>query len=144
MLIYRIESSVSHKGVYSIGLGYSCHRDVFMGVDGNLREYHPCPTEDEMMSDRWNGMDPDERQQFVFGFNSIKQLHRWFPVRGLQKMVEMIEEGKRYNWDSAHAVIAIYEVPDEHVIIGRTQAVFRRPQATLVRNVPVDYFNNLG
>ena len=76
--------------------------------------HHGCPMP------QMDGMDGWTREH-IFGFASREQLLEWFPLDGHCSMGE------------AGLYEAIYEVPEEHVVRGRTQLCFRALAARLVR-----------
>lgn len=109
--IFRVETDEG-QGAYAVG-----------GVlyDGRSASRHPPPGEDAKMAPSWNAMSFTEKEHYFFGFSSKGQLLRWF----------FSEEIIRHAHECGLGV-SIYEVDEAHTIIGHTQAVFVKSEATKV------------
>jgi hypothetical protein len=133
MLVYRI---VDHLGA---GMYRAQSRpslwELAVGGDTAGNFNHPCPAQDGLLVRNWpefakrHGYKVDAKlsdehyatqwemydqlKTHAFGFDSVKQLLRW--VYGVGWLEAMHELG---------GVVQIFEVPDEHVLIGRCQCTF--------------------
>jgi hypothetical protein len=121
-LIYRIENAE--------GTGpYQGMSDDESPLPMQFSETHPSPEDDSLLVRafrdyaRINELDTDGTRtiwgmiygDFLFGFGSQDQLRRW--VYNDEWMVKL---------DNAGFHLSVYEIPDEKMIVGHTQAVFER------------------
>lgn len=111
MLIYRFETDYG-RGVY--------HNDVTDAVQYD-RSRHPMPFEDDIP--RWNDLPTEEQLKHRFGFSSIPQLDNWF------------NETERSLLREKGVVLKIYDVDDEHVLVGDSQAVFKYEYAEEIMKI---------
>lgn len=82
---------------------------------------HPLPYEDAKLRPLWNEIEPDELHNYYFGFCSIEQFKNWF-----------FKESWRKELSQIGVKMYVFEVDDEDVLVGDTQAVFLRDNATLI------------
>ena len=113
--VYRIESSVG-SGMY-----YAGNAQWILDSEDTY-EKHPSPKRDSLLApilikkglycEVFDNLICDE---YKFGFDSIEQLRRWiYEDRWLVALHEH------------EMMIAEYELPDEDVLVGHTQVMFKR------------------
>lgn len=110
MLVFRIEDA-NGKGMYGGGMW-----DQVVGPHGEP-DRHPCPNEDSRL---WGNYlkRPEVVYDFHFGFSSIAQLRAWlYQDEWLERMHEL------------GGVLKVYDVDDEHVVLGNAQVMFLKGQA---------------
>lgn len=139
MLIYRIED-VDGGGMYRGDNSYA------NPVASSNSDRHPLPNDDSLLMDNISfrmdqDVDPCDRHQhwtyfledeFIFGFASVEQMRNW--VYNDDWLVSLDHVG--FN-------LTVYDVPENHICIGNTQAVFRRHEATSNRRYTMAQFFNL-
>lgn len=118
MLVYRAES-IEDKflGAYGIDLpnGSSLASTITSGTN------HPIPSEDPLMADRYNNT-PNIRA-YYYGCSSLQQLHEWFDCHDYYCDADQV------------ALITVYEVPDEFVIVGSQQVAFLLEKAVTQKHI---------
>lgn len=85
------------------------------------RDRHPLPDEDGGLCD-WYDETPDyERDTYFYGFSSLSQARAWFYSKRDIKILSKND-----------ARLQVYAVPDDAVVVGFTQAVFKITSARFV------------
>lgn len=134
-LIYRLEdakrSTSEHYGgrEYLSHIGLGAYRAGFAGSacgGDSHTDRHPNPYSDMKLYPIW--MRLVNTQDYVFGFESIEQLRRWFSDREW-----MQGEGLEV------ARIAVYQVPQDKFKRGSFQVIGYAPEMKLVEVLPTDY-----
>ncbi len=121
MLVYRVEHKTEESNAHpNVNTGF--YRTSSRHIISQDISRHPVPQEDGKLCDIWDDI-WDNRSDYVFGFDSIQSLRRWF-----FKPQELKDEELR---------IGVYNVPEEHVHEGYTQLVFLPEHARLVRTLHV-------
>lgn len=115
--IYRVEN-VDGKGMY-------CGTEAGVQMNGDSSR-HPLPREDAKIGCEWRERLSGEIDEQIFGFASLEQLRFWIYKTKWRKSLK--SEGFR---------VSVYEVPVEHALVGDTQAIFVRPEATLVDHLDI-------
>lgn len=110
MLVFRIEDA-NDDGMYGGGMW-----DKAVGARADTKR-HPCPQDDSRLW--WNYLKrPEVVRDFHFGFSSISQLRAWlYKDEWLERMHEL------------GGVLKVYDVDDEHVVLGNAQVMFLKEQA---------------
>lgn len=72
---------------------------------------------------KWNDLPGEEQLEYCFGFSSISQLDNWF------------NETERSLLKERGAILKLYEVDDEHVLVGDNQAVFKYKHAEEIMKI---------
>ena len=145
--VYRV---VDHKGfgMYRAPAGEPSLWELAVGGDTQSTYNHPAPAEDALLVRNWpafaklHGLrcdvaacygDPnftaqwemyDQLKTHAFGFESKQQLLRW--LYGVGWLAAMHELG---------GSVEVYEVPDEHVLVGRCQITFDKRYAYRLPNL---------
>lgn len=116
MKVYRLESREQPGlGIFKAGIAAS------LSETGRDKIYeHPGPGSDHGLRDWWN-LQPDT-EAYRFAFVSLDQLRHTFRV-DVVLWCELSAGG---------AVLAVYEVDEDHVTRGAFQCVFRWDEAALV------------
>lgn len=112
MKVFRLESKDG------IGL-YQC-KCMFSDSTSDAAR-HPAPWQDSLLVqniEKYNEYNK-RMSEFFYGFVSTEQLLCW--VYKNEWLIDMSKNG---------IVLSIYEVPDEYVLVGNTQAMFFREKAT--------------
>lgn len=104
MKVLRVTDSRGH-GFYTSGAARKSGLSISSGPT------RPFPDEDGIM-----GVEDYHR----FGFKSEAQIRAWF------------DEEVIYLRYAERAQVRVYEVPDEHVVEGRSQLIFNRNHAKLI------------
>lgn len=139
MLIYRIEDA-DGGGLYR---GDNSFQNP---VTSSSSDRHPLPNDDSRLMDSISfrmdlDLGPDERYQhwtyfledeFIFGFASVEQMRNW--VYNDEWLVKL---------DTVGFYLTVYDMPEHHVCVGNTQAVFRRHEALSNRRYTMAQFFNL-
>ena len=123
MVVYRVECPNSRSGMYrvsSMALSKMCDRNQ-----------HPGPQNDNrlMLEISEKGMESDESWHLIdqkcrFGFASKKQMRKW--ISDDEWKSKLAAEG---------LMVAKYQVPKSSVAIGKTQAIYRPENATLLEHM---------
>jgi hypothetical protein len=133
MQVYRIEHR-SGGGAFDYGLAHD-HDDNKHHRYGRSAYDHPGPTSEygTPLCNLFRGYDDEgnrllvDSHDFYFACRSKKQLRSWFGSKpGCRAMAK------------SGGLMVTYEVPDEHVFMGRTQLAFNGTKATKVSSVPAD------
>lgn len=140
MLVYRLqESGSNHCGAYSVWVDsefpieVSSTRDAGgILTDDAYGDLHPDPERDELLSKPWGELGTKSYDYF-FGCASPEQFIKWFFRTDLYELVD----------EHSDAVIAVYEVPDEFVLVSQVQAVFDMNQAKKVMCLSLTEFKQL-
>lgn len=112
VLVYRIED-VGGKGMYWCGLW-----DCAVGERGDTAR-HPCPEDDSRLWQNYRKRPEGCIVHFHFGFASIAQLRAWlYQDEWLERMHEL------------GGVLKVYDVDDEHVVLGNAQVMFLKERAS--------------
>lgn len=85
------------------------------------RERHPLPSEDGGLREWYAETLEFERDVYFYGFDDLKQARAWFYS---QRDIEILTEHG--------AKLQVYAVPDDAVVVGYTQTVFRITKAHFV------------
>lgn len=108
MLVYRVEHKETGFGPYN-----PQHEDLGVGYDNwinSMPGHHPSPTADiQGMS----SLDWGAREAYLYGFQSIDSLRKWFPDDYLFQLEHY------YGFR-----LAVYDVPEEDVLKGERQVAF--------------------
>jgi hypothetical protein len=139
MLIYRIEDEDA-GGPYR---GNNSDKNPFGSATASDR--HPLPADDSLLQDsirfrmerdlddvddcHWSSFLECE---FIFGFASVEQMRNW--VYNDTWLTRMDDNG---------FFLSVFDVPEDHICIGNTQAVFRRNHAISIRRYTMAEFFNL-
>ena len=108
MRVWRVEERVSRQGPYY-------NREKWDPPNGGIAsDRHPMPYSDGLNYDEY----PNEHR---FGFADVSAMKRWFDPKDRSRLVK------------ADFVCRIYEVPKEHVRLGKSQLVFSAAHAKFVR-----------
>lgn len=123
--IYRIENE-NNEGIYHTGIGFR------LEIHGDNT---PDPSEDGFLKhlflrDTRDLREFDEKYQkeWLFGFESIKQLQSWFPLDSLEK----IQKEK--------LTINEYLVDENYLVEGNTQVAFKIEHAQLIHQHNISSF----
>lgn len=121
MLVYRVETRRG-KGPYVWG-------NVSFPGTATL-DKHPLPEEDGM--DVFDNMPRSTAQEYVFAFESMESLLRWFD----KEYMDALLEHNKQNWDKDKKFrVYVYEVPLEHVEIGYNQVAFNKSRAFAINTI---------
>lgn len=111
MRIYRIEDSAGY-GAYRHNSSYKFEDDT----------RHPGPRRDSLLRPAWESLYlAGAHHPYIFGFRDMAQLRYWFHLN--EWLEELYTDG---------FAVTVYEVPDDCVHIGYTQAIFLKEAAELV------------
>lgn len=120
MLVYRVEHK-TEKSLTNPNVNTGFYRTSSRHIISQDVSRHPVPQEDGKLCDIW--YDIDNTSDYVFGFDSMNSLRRWF-----YKPQELKDEELR---------IGVYSVSEEYVHEGYTQLIFLPEHARLVRTLHV-------
>lgn len=115
MFVYRIEDEEGVGMYWSKKITAYTDDDYPVPIDEGK---HPPPYRDSLINTQWSLMTLLEQKEYIFGFSSLGQLRNWI-----------------YNNDwlmNLHAkgfVISVFEIDEEDVIKGYTQALFIRSKS---------------
>jgi hypothetical protein len=136
MLIYRIEDFAG-GGIYR---GENLHLNPISSFSS---ERHPLPWSDSLFVENGDAMmyregEPHYRElstfidgDFIFGFATTEQLRNW-----------VYQDDWLWKFDERGFRLTVFDVPNDHVIVGYTQAVFRRREAVSESYFKLcDFFN---
>lgn len=132
-LVYRVLNSKG-SGMYQGGFYYDACTDENGRSDDDAHTGHiqPDPHGDSELRDKWCDLDWGVRSELLFGFSSLEQLQRWIHKHTWRK--KMNELGGK---------IAVFEVPDDHLLTGECQVVFNPQAVTHLHNLNVETFEVL-
>lgn len=113
MLVYRVEGKNGNGPYVFPGFLYGSPEDL---------DRHPLPEND--------GIDKGKMTEFhYFAFSNLQSLEDWFDPKARQ-----------YLRDKDFTV-KVYDVPKQHVMVGKRQVVFDRDHSKLVETMDiVNYF----
>jgi hypothetical protein len=127
--VYRIEEPIRKRDDLHLANGDYINKGAYthiiasnlLGEDSDC-DKSPTPDNDPKLRHYWSKLyDIDcSYRQWVFAFESIESLLRWF----------YIEENLKEYSDEYR--LAVYEVPAEFVFIGTSQTVFKASEANLI------------
>jgi len=130
--IFRIENEAG-KGIY---VGDSKVSSDLYEIDGPSPR-HPRPEDDSLLMKSFedSGRNVSNERYFLFsvtpfkfGFTSVEQLRNW--IYNDEWLISLAEE---------EFVLAVYEVADENVMVGNTQACYMNPVGCVKYGI-VEYF----
>ncbi len=103
MLILRFETELGH-GVYShLGVPHDFMNEV----------RHPGPRRDQGLAGWWATNTIEERAQYLYGFDSVKQARSWFYDKEVLQTMQ--------DWG---CILKVLYVPEEDIEVGYAQTVF--------------------
>lgn len=112
MRIIRLEDETG-LGVFQCGAAACLPPDLYEHA-----QIHPTPNLDPVIADAFYGYPVVLCNKWFFAFSSVRQMLDWFPRRALRLLKR---RGIR---------IAVYDCPDEYVVMSECQAIFIRDKAT--------------
>jgi len=68
-----------------------------------------------------------DREDYAFGFDSMKKLNRWFCKTNRKEL-------HNHNY-----VIKVFDVDKQHAYSSKFQSIFKRDEATLVETIDLVY-----
>ena len=117
MIVLRVQHCETGRGPYdSWGPGFHSRTDCPIDSTG-----HPAPRLDLLMGSKWEKTSTLERKEYIFGFELLEQLFRWFYT---DRILEFLT-----NRDQ---IIAYYNVRANYVMLGDKQLCFNKDKAQLV------------
>ncbi len=129
-LVWRVQST-DGRGLY-VGRPLNCTDE--MNYDPNdkdkdefARMRHPCPADDYELAPQWESLRRNGiHDMYIFGFLNPEQLLSW-----------VYKEEWHEEIHNAGFKVYVFEVPDEYVCTGATQACFYGYHATLISVVDI-------
>lgn len=133
MIVFRLQDKGNNEsGAYSTYVngvnGGRCVGGLLS--DNKVGATHPGPFADPLLSKEWSLLDYNDRYSYYFGFSTPIDLVKWFMRTDLYREVDEI----------SHVCVAVYSVPDEHVIVGKYQAVFQLKHAHRLATYSLETF----
>lgn len=117
MKVWRVEHIDTGKGPYAVSSNEGVYSMLMGPFDHGNMDTHPSPSSDDMDHDGLRGIwDYNHRH----GFATFEKLMAWF------EDTEALLDGNGY-------IIACYELPDNHVLVGRHQVIFNIEEAVRIR-----------
>lgn len=114
--LYRINDGSDRDGYFTL-----LPEDFIGGNEGNSQ--HPLPYEDSLFDTNRRQREFANDADYVrYAFNSIEQLRRW-----------MFKDDWLECCDAIGLYVAVYEVPEDQVIVGHTQCCFNRLHAKRIK-----------
>lgn len=125
MLFFRVEND-KHEGPYNNNNGVSLMEylernglNIWGAEHDDYMRGHPRPDCDWLLAETWNAMDSDKQHEYIFGFESLDSLFKWFCM---DKEIEYLE---RFGFH-----VSIYESDDCYH--GKWQSIARYYSLKLV------------
>lgn len=121
---YRLETP-SGEGIYTRFFYAEVHGRRGFDIFANAKSNHPTPPCDE-----WETRLPDPAPNIKCGFDSMKQLRRWFTKGDLKRAADLARTR------GAALCLSVYELPE--IIHGRAQCVADLRDRKPRKRVPID------
>lgn len=127
--LYRINDGSGRNGYFML-----LPADFHAGNEGNRQ--HPLPYEDSLLVSNRRKREAlvglsDCTGELRYAFNSIEQLRRW-----------MYKDEWLECCDAIGLYVAVYEVPEDQVIVGHTQCCFNRLHAKRIKMLRCNELEN--
>lgn len=122
MIIYRVETDRGEGPYANNDVGYAC---------GSI---HHAPTawDDPGLGEVWGNMSKDVRDEFYFGFGSVRQLLEWFNADSFHEKAE--RKGFR---------VSVIEAAGE-VFHGTYQSIFERSKSVVTQRLTFSQIKQLA
>lgn len=128
--IFRLEHA-SGRGIY-----------IDSDIGNMIHNNGSCPgPNSESFSKEWNKLPNKERINYLFGFNSVKQLISWFPVQKLLSSFKIIKEMEDNSETIDEIIIKnLLVTGDDNILIGNKQVAFNKKFSTVINTYKIDEF----